>query len=97
MSDELEEMIQIKKGYVIVQITENYYNIDEENADFKKKVENKLGKDAVSFIQINLSNNRQWALGYKVFGSPATLIFKDGALYLRILGRFCADDFLERF
>lgn len=96
MSKELDEIIEKTEGIVVIQITENFYSIDDEIEKFRISLEEKFGSGMISFFKINFSKNKDWIEHHSVFGSPATLIFKSGSLYMQILGRFNPKDILER-
>jgi hypothetical protein len=96
MSEELENIIKTHSGYIVIQITESYYFLEQEIERFRNKIEKKFEDTQISFIKINYSEHKDWTKKYMIYGSPAVLIFKDGDLFFRFFGRFNPDEILEK-
>jgi len=86
MSDEIEQLIHSHTGVVVVQITEPVLETDQP-MDWVATEIRQWRSDA-SVVQVVLSLHREWALRYRVHGSPCTLVFRHGELCLRVKGRF---------
>jgi len=86
MSEEIEHLIHSYAGVVVVQITEPILEADQQMDWIGREI--KQRRPDVNVIQVAFSLHREWALTYRVYGSPCTLVFHQGELRLRVQGRF---------
>jgi len=85
MSDEIEQLIQSQTGLVVVQITEPILGTDQQLDWVAAEI--KQWRSDVSVVQVVHSLHREWALRYRVHGSPCTLVFQRGELRAQVKGR----------
>lgn len=85
MSEEIERFIRLHSGFVLVQIVEPFLDIGDSVELLLEEIGEVLAD--VHVMRVELSLHREWARKYRVYGSPCTLIFRDGKLALRLPGR----------
>ena len=96
MSKELDELIENFSGLVAVELVEPFYEVREEMEALENLLERELSESS-RFVRIFLSEHKEWAKKFKVFGSPAVLIFQNGSLALRIQGTCSVDEIKSIF
>ena len=84
MSEEIEQLIRSHAGPVVVLLVEPFLDA-EKQMDWLAAAMKQWRADA-RVVSAQLSLHREWARQYRVFGSPCTLIFQEGALRVRVRG-----------
>ena len=86
MSIELDRIVRTHAGVLLVHVRGIYDDTESEFEWFLHTLETSSDR-AIRIIHLTSGGHKKWLRKFKIYGSPAVLIFDNGSLMLRIHGR----------